>query len=319
MEVAPNYTQKIIDFSMCWAATPEQECPSRVRLYPKHHTDQMNDKMLFFEFLRDRGCTQDLPLTLLTQGEIDQEPDDGRMWFLKGRIGEEGSKVWCYQNKAQLQVLLDRPGVLGQHVIQKEVDQLQLLVGHKVSYRVYGLILDGRCFIYRDFFGKIHPCRYTRDRTDPETHISCTGATTPFLSEDWPDRAAVYPKMKVVAKKVLELFAQDLELKRREQGEDIRTDQQSPAVRYSLIGMDFLVDNMMTPWLIEFNTYPFIWDTRPDVFRLKKQMLTDFCDLVIGQPGTGSQWAKHDGETPSSSSASDAGNVPATQNGFELL
>ena len=41
------------------------------------------------------------------------------------------------------------------------------------------------------------------------------------------------------------------------------------------------MDQDLKPWLIEINTYPFLWDTKPFVIGLKKKLLTDFYDLVI--------------------------------------
>lgn len=290
------------DFGM-WATHNDRDRDSAIKLYEKSKTDQMDNKRYFYKHLLEKELLDNIPETYLTWGEIVEARDsgkfhdengkeDGRLWFLKHATSTEGKHVWCYHNLKELEVFATRNGIMNSYVVQREVDKMKLLVGYKVTFRIYVLIWEGKMYIYKTYTGKFHPRPYNRVSLERDVHVECaaTGVVFPFRGDTWEEvHSASFEEIKEVCRTVVGSFIPKLV---EDSDKDINAHQKDGSYaahtnKYSLLGLDFIIDQDYKPWLIEINTYPFLWDQNPLVIGIKKKLLNDLFDFVINPRTTG--------------------------------
>nr|QBK86555.1 MAG: tubulin-tyrosine ligase family protein [Marseillevirus LCMAC102] len=247
-----------------------RECT--IQLYPKHETDIFDDKITFYQFLKRKHLLNNIPQTYLTINDVVGESDDSpsRLWFLKHRNGTEGKQVWAYRKRQDLLKFFTKPNIINDYIVQKEVEDLFLMFGHKLSLRIFALIHNKKLYVYRDFIVKIHPKLYNTTDERKDVHITAIAGSgaLPIRGTLWTEYNNVYPVIKKVIREVVPTFFDVLNDDDRDQ--------------YSLIGIDFLIDNKLKPWIIEFNSYPSLWDdTYQASMYIKKELINDMYGLLI--------------------------------------
>ena len=240
----------------------------------------LDNKKSFFEQVRSSGLSgllSSLPETFLCIREIEDAADDGSLWFLKHNTGTEGKQVWCYQNKIQLAKFI---GVLEteKYIVQREVPNIACILGRKFTLRVYILVVKEvghfRAFVHPRVLGKLHPRRYTRDSTHRDVHVECADEAKriAFEGHEWSPYIEVEDRIHTLCADVATLFLRI--------GQTVKGGNK----RYLLLGLDFLVSSTeggMKPWVIEVNTFPYIYDNDHFAAELKKTVLHDMCALLI--------------------------------------
>ncbi len=247
-----------------------RECT--IQLYPKHETDILDDKITFYQFLKKKHLLNNIPPTYLTINDVVGESDESllRLWFLKHRNGTEGKQVWAYRKKEDLLKFFTKPNIINNYVVQKEVEDLFLVFGHKFSLRVFALIHNKKLYVYREFIGKIHPKLYNTTDERKDVHITAIAGSgvLPIRGTLWAEYDSVYPAIKKVIQKTVPAFFDAL-------NDDVED-------QYSLLGIDFLIDRNLKPWIIEFNSYPSLWDdTDQASMYIKKEVINDMYGLLI--------------------------------------
>lgn len=267
------------DFGL-WATHGTPDRDSTVKLYSKNKTDLMDNKRSFYKYLQEKGELKYIPETYLTWEEVlenNQNEDDSttkRLWYLKNATSTEGKHVWCYQTLEQLKVYATKPGIMSNYVIQREVADMRLIVGYKVTFRIYVLIWEGKMYLYQRYTGKFHPNPYTTNSLSKDVHVECaaTGVVFPFEGVNWEHHKTIFPKIQEMCKTVVGKFLPHLT-------DGLNTQEQQ--YKYSLLGLDVIIDQDLNPWLIEINTYPFLWDKNELVKELKLNLLEDLYNFII--------------------------------------
>lgn len=265
------------EFGM-WSTHADGPRDSIIKLYELEKTNKMDNKRSFYLHLLERGITNNVPETFLSWEDVLKHCDkngidSNRLWYLKHANSSEGKHVWCYNDINHLKTYATKPKMMDNYVVQLEVPRMKLIVGYKVTFRVYALIWEGRLYIYRRYVGKIHSRPYDTSLLESDRHIECVvanGKCLPFEGSKWEYDDIYFPTMKHVTRQVVGSFISELV-----------DDPSEHKNRYSLLGLDYIVDQDLKPWLIEINTYPYLWDNNELFGEIKKNLLSDVYNFII--------------------------------------
>lgn len=258
------------DFSY-WCAYTDPDDPKPVQsgvkqVYDLSVTHPLNDKNLLWNTLQSQNQRQHLIATAFTREEVEAMQDDSdRLWYLKSNMGAEGKGVWAYNTLDQLMHYFDKPGIQGNYIVQREPGDMQLVLGYKYSLRVYLVILAGQLHIHPTVLGKLHPKRYTRDSLERDVHIESANdeKKIPFIGDELVDWNKIWPGIVSACSDTLgEFFAPTPD-------------------RFIILGIDYIVDTNLKPWMVEVNTFPYLWDANDFVRSLKRTVQNDILDLVL--------------------------------------
>jgi len=256
-----------VDFSM-WFPYDKAEEGSKIKLYDHDLMMKLNNKRYVCEKLRESEAKIHIPETMFTNEEIEESKTNG-LWFLKHESIEGGEHCWCYLNKEDLQIYTNKEGVLDKHIVQKEVPALDLILDHKYSLRVYLVVINGKCYIYDDAIGKLAPSEYDVDSIDRNKQIESAENAFMFRASTMTKWNKIQSNIYKCLKDVVNVF--DEEFKKYDHDK----------INYMIIGVDILLDLLHKPYFLEFNTYPYLYDRRPDAYIFKYKFLEHFYEFLI--------------------------------------
>lgn len=267
----PAHETDVATFGM-WSNFTDSGKVSKIGLYKASEIHILNDKISFYKHLlqQDPSILVGIPETYITWEEVKDLSEDDRLWFLKKGQSMQGKDVWPYRNLQELAIYATKPGIMDHYLIQREVPNPFLIVGYKFTLRVYVLIFREEIYIYRRYFGKIHPTPYDRTSLDRNIHVECTDVEKirTFECFTWEYDNKVWEGLKPLAKRILTTF---LPLLNREGQES----------RFTLFGFDCLVDKEFRPWLLEVNPYPHLWDKNEVIADIKRNVIRDMFGLMV--------------------------------------
>lgn len=257
-----------VDFSMWFPYKPKPPVEAKVDLYLFETMTRLNNKRYIASKLQNSDAKEFIPETLFTQEEIDCCESNG-LWFLKHESTDEGKNVWCYKTSDDLKKFTTRKGVLDKYIVQKEVQSLDTIVGHKYSLRVYLVVVNGECFVYDEVMGKLHPREYDENNMSRDIHIESTEGSLMFRCSTLPNWRRIQENVYKCLKEVVKVFQNDWN-----EFDESKTN-------YMIIGVDIILDLFLKPYFIEFNTFPYLYDNRPDARKFKLEFLENFYEFLI--------------------------------------
>lgn len=219
----------------------------------------LEDKRLLYEFVSDV-----MPLTYVIHDQqwVGQAPPPEppgappMPWFVKETDRNWGTSVMCCTKPEECLSLAKEHAT---YVVQKHISKPLLYEnGEKCHIKFYNLLLclaDGvtwRLYTYRDGYLCISPKPWSPTDVSKETQV--TIIRTKRIN-DWPHWPKVYPKCCEGVKTVIQRAAEEGKLIGRNK------------VQFEIISADFMANEDLEVYLLEFNTGPVLRDPEesPDV------------------------------------------------------
>jgi len=244
--------------------------PRQVRLIERSVTNDFDNKRIFAKQLQDTGCEEAFAKTYFSADEAlaATEGCDDAIFFVKSAHGTAGKDMRVLSREG-----LREATVEDGRVIQRGIQDLALVDGRKFVVRFFVLIHDGALLAHRRAIAIVHGPPYDRRSTDYDVQIchdtsKAGSAVRCHTLASLPEGDAWH---RSIARRVLEIFPALLPL----------LEQSSPD-RYSIVGLDALIDSAGEARLIEANMYPNLWDLMEDInVQVKQAMLRDVLARVL--------------------------------------
>jgi hypothetical protein len=248
-------------------------------MYPRDVLDQIDDKALLAQYVRTLGTADGMiPTTYLTVAEMDADPTDGGLFFLKLSSVDAALGVWCLDSKQAVAEAVElRSLPSGTFVIQREVAAPRLHDGRKCSVRGFVVVWGRTLWLWSEFLVKVHSAPYTLDSTAKAVHVESRGGSkgiTALRGTELQTHAADLAEMRRLIKTTFSPWATTLE--------------DSPAWacgQYALVGLDFLFDRNNRGFLIEANCSPCLIDTAAFTNGIKRELARAVCHTFINPKG----------------------------------
>ena len=244
-----------------------------IRPLPQSCTSALDDKLRCARLLNAAGFVKDrlAPETFvslsamcheLRQRARSTEAEDGRLYFLKHRLGVKGQAVTPLRERALLDWLEVQPRREGDFVVQREVPPALSRDGHKFVMRCHVLVAcrvsaPPAAWLHGDVIVLTQAVPYSHDADNKAAHISQCGRHHPppkLLSElgnEHPGASpGLPPRLQYLVSRTIAAAAPDL----------IPEERCPRATLYSLMGFDVALDAHGSPQLLEVNAYPAIAD-----------------------------------------------------------
>jgi hypothetical protein len=243
-----------------------------IQTFPMRFTRLMERKDKFYTVIleSDPSLLKYLPKTYLSWEDAKDEPDN-TIWFLKHVDSCESLNVYCYTNKKDLEKFANKDFIPGNYIIQKEVPNPLTILGRKVTFRVYAVMVNRETYLYTQVLGKLHPKRYNPTSNNKAIHSECSNSET---------------TIRFVANHEMPNFTHKTWDSIYKVTKDIFNNVFWPKLHgfnnsYGIFGLDFIVDVNQQAFLIEINTYPSLWDKEAFGAQFKKQLLFDWYRFMI--------------------------------------
>eukprot|EP00035_Acanthoeca_spectabilis_P000109 m.70960 g.70960 ORF g.70960 m.70960 type:complete len:382 (+) comp10044_c0_seq1:617-1762(+) len=255
-------------------------------LYPRDDLDRIDDKVQLALHLRAIAATDcetavpEGPITYLSVAELDADPLDNKIFFLKLSAVDAALGVWCLESKrAVAEAVADRGLQPGTYVIQREIPSPRLIDSRKCSVRSYVVVWGHELWLWSEFLLKIHAAPYTDASTSKEVHVGCRAANQDVEARrgtELATHAADVAEMRRVVAATLGPWADGL-----------APPPSGVSGQYGLLGVDFLFDCDDVGHLIEVNCSPCLRDTGAFTNAVKRELAEDFCRLFVAPTAVG--------------------------------
>ena len=151
---------------------PEGSDGARVfQLVDRQVTNPLAHKRLLARSLRSAQLCEWAPECYESAAAaLQQDSAERAIWFIKPVLGSGGRGMFCVHG-TELATLTLEPD----QILQRGVDNLRLIDGHKFTVRVYVLIWNGAVYLYNDGFAVIHGVPYEPGSTDYAVQIDHRG------------------------------------------------------------------------------------------------------------------------------------------------
>lgn len=231
-----------------------------------------------------------------------QDPYLNNLWLVKpGELTNRGRGIYICGSIEEILVLIDSPDVSKHrtHIIQKYLYRPLLYHNRKFDIRVYSLILSYnstvQCYFYQDGYLRTSVAEFSIENTknrfihltndavqkkssnygkfeesnklsysDFQSYLnSLSSSPTNFTQK-------ILPEIKNLVKSSVQATYSKLDPKQR-------------LFSFEILGYDFMVDELFTPWLIEVNTNPCLELSGPYLSEIIPKMLRDGFQIALDQ------------------------------------
>ncbi len=243
-----------------WDPYKTCEIQSRVRCIDRKVLNPLDNKRDMYLKLQKMGRTSFLPPTFPYASQLSStDLDPRKLYFLKMIHGAGGKDVHPVKTLRDIRKIVS--GSLENYIVQEEVPNMMLHDGCKTTMRMYVCIADGRVYLYDDGYVYLYKVKYDRDRLDLTIHNDIFNVRyEPFSQQPYYD--AVLPKLRSICKQTVTPF--------------LRGPKKD---RFRILGIDFILDESLKPYLIEVNSYPNL--NYDGCIVVKKQMVYDFVTMYV--------------------------------------
>ena len=202
---------------------------------PKKNTVALDDKKTFCE----RTHNLDFVPQYIKNIMHDNTLNDTDLLYIKNR-GSSGSVDVRLLFKAELV----KETINNNYIIQRDISDQHLINNKRYKLRIYVLLFNKKMYLYNSYFGLLSSKEYDPTEKSADNikrmNIIHQEKDTIFLSPtEIPDNEKIFEKVSVSCVKLKDVFKPEIE--------SICNNE------YTMLGMDYVVDNDRNPYLIEIN------------------------------------------------------------------
>ena len=236
----------------------------KLMVIPRKITNLIDNKISMYKVLKKNNLTFFLPKTYTNLKNLDENIfDNNKIYFLKNSYSTMGRGVTVIKSYDEINKITK--GKTRNFLLQEEVQNPLLDNGCKTTLRVYVLINDKKeIYIHKNIMEIIHSVKYSEDDLDFKIHVDHR-KTTHYNLKNRDYYEECFYKIKEICFLTIRPFIINQSFKNK----------------FIIFGLDFILNEKLTPYLIEVNAYPNLWHVNPEQFEIKNEMLTDFVNFLI--------------------------------------
>lgn len=238
-------------------------------VHPSYLRD-LDNKQKFYMLMKKYDLLNNVPKTYKNISDLTgDEFDNNKLYFLKHSGGTRGEKVFPVKSMEDINNIFKQMNItdVDKYLVQEEVPNMYLNQNnYKTSIRAYVLKCEYGTYLYNDGGVKIYDDEYDKDNIDAEKwrdiHVgNGSHKIVRFSDQEFYDKAL--PQMTNICSKLFNHYGK----------EDLFIN------KFSILGLDFILDKDYKPYLIEINTVPDLTLRRNrDV---KQEMYNDFVKFYV--------------------------------------
>jgi len=214
------------------------------------------------------------------------------IWIMKPAAKARGIGIFMVSKLSQLRKWSTKSAGGDPYVISKYVDRPLLIGGKKFDLRLYVLVTSYRplqVFFYREGFARFCNENYSHDFSDKDNHfmhLTNVSVQKTYSSYNnthggkWSIANLRLYLNSTFGTEATSLMFQDIELAILHSVKSVRNIMINDKHSFECYGYDLLIDENLTPWLLEVNASPALTATTANDKRLKASLINNVFNIV---------------------------------------
>ena len=237
---------------------------SKISTIPRYITNKMDNKKSMYLTLKNNNLTYFLPITYTDLRSINSNIFiDNKLFFLKKITGSGGKDVYPINTFTMFKNIIKDN--YENYILQEEVNNIYLENNHKTTLRLYVLLTEKlEIYIHKEGKVNIYPNIYDKTNLDNKIHNAVYSSIKKKYSTMYYYKET-FNKIKNITFLSINPFIKNIEL----------------INCYQILGLDYILDNNLTPYLIEINTYPDLSASNNVVKEINTSIINDFYEFYI--------------------------------------
>lgn len=236
----------------------------KLQFYPMKNVSFIDNKKDCYLLFDKYKLTRGIPKTYF---DVNQLNNLNRNVFLKYAGYNGGDKVFMFNNISDIKKNINENKIPGQFIIQEEVKNILLINEKKFILRIWIVVIDNQYFISTNGCCIIHEKKYDENCLDRNIHIDHDLQKITYQEYNKTNfYKQSFQKIILLSENICNI---------------LNTKHQQLNNCFQILGLDFIIDKKMDPYLIEINAWPCLYVPYENYKLILEEFFSNFLTSIL--------------------------------------